>query len=77
VGSRPAYSFTICIRDDDAKSYELQATSDATVIMNRVADAVTRGRHLRCYVLAADARSREREERYLVSKGYSQAAVRL
>jgi CheY-like chemotaxis protein len=77
LGSRPAYSFTICIRDDDLKRYELQATSDATAIMNRVAAAVARGRHLRCYVLAADARSREREERYLASRGYSQAAVTL
>ena len=73
---RPAFSFTVCIRDDDTRRFEFQVASDASAIMGRVAAAVARGRHLRCYVLAAGERSREREEGYLVSKGYSQAAVK-
>jgi hypothetical protein len=74
VDSRPAYSLTIFIHDDDVKTYELRLTSDTTEIMSRVAAAVARGRHVHCYVFAG---SREREERYLISKGYSRAAIEL
>jgi hypothetical protein len=42
--------------------------------MSRVAAAVASGRHVHCYVFAG---SREREEQYLVAKGYSWAATRL
>jgi hypothetical protein len=74
VDSHPAYSLTIFIHDDDVKSYEFREASDTTEIMSRVAAAAARGRHVRCYVLAG---SREREEQYLVSKGYSWAAIEL
>jgi two-component system cell cycle response regulator DivK len=77
AGSRHAYSFTMCIRDDDAKTFEFLGSIDATGITDRVAAAIASGRHLRCYLLEAGPLSREREERYLASKGYSQATVKL
>jgi hypothetical protein len=76
VVSRAEYSLTIVIHDDDVKSYEFRLASDATEIMSLVAAAAANGRHVHCYVLAS-SREREREEQYLVSKGYSRAATRL
>jgi len=77
LGSRPALSFTVCVRDDDARTFEFRTTGDSAAIMSRVAHAATRGRRVRCYLLAADPNGPEREERYLLAKGYSRAPVKL
>lgn len=74
MASSPSHPLTVFIHDDDVKSYEFRVTSDAAEIMSRVAAAVARGRHVRCYIFAG---SREREEQYLASKGYSWAATEL
>jgi hypothetical protein len=77
VAFRRALSFTVCVRDDDAGTYEFHATSDFTPIASLVASAASRGRRVRCYMLAADPDGPSREERYLASKGYTRGRVEL
>jgi hypothetical protein len=78
-GTRPASIATVCIRDDSAKTFEFRQTSDSVEIVARVAAAVAKGRHLRCYTLcytvAAGEQARGREERYLQRKGYKNGVV--
>lgn len=74
---RAHFGFTVCVRDDDAKTYEFRCMSDSADVANRVAAGVRDGRRVRCYTLAADAEARKREEKYLTSKGYRPAAVDL
>lgn len=71
---RRPYAFTVLVHDDDSKSYVFVRTEDTTGILNRVAAAAARGRHVRCCIFAG---SREREEQYLVSKGYSREPIDL
>ena len=77
MGSRPALTFTVCVRDDDTRTFEFRTTRDAQAFMDLAAAAVARGRKLHCYLLAADPDGPQREERYLLSKGYSRAPVKL
>jgi hypothetical protein len=77
VTSRRALSFTVCVRDDDAGTFAFHTTSDFTAFANRVASAVSRGRRVRCYLLAADPDGPSREERYLAMKGYTRGVVEL
>ena len=74
-GNRTAFSFTVCLRDDDDKTFEFRKTGDSTDLTNRVAAAIANGRHVRCYMLAADPDAQGREESYLVAKGYTGATV--
>jgi hypothetical protein len=74
---RAVYAFTVCIRDDDAKAFEFRRVNDTKDLMSRVAAGVAEGRNVRCYALAADEQAREREEKYLAGKGYTQAVVRV
>jgi hypothetical protein len=76
-GSRRVYAFTVCIRDDDNKTFELRTMSDSTDLTNRVTAAIAKGRHVRCYVLAADPDAQDREERYLAGKGYKRGTVQV
>ena len=77
LASRRALSFTVCVRDDDAKLFEFRVTSDVAVIKALVKAAASRGRRVRCEVLAADPNARTREETYLVAKGFTQGEVEL
>lgn len=77
LASRHVYSFTVCVRDDDRRTYEFHQTDDSTAIVDKVAAAVSGGRRVGYYILAGDANARAREERYLCGKGYAAAAVRL
>jgi len=72
---RRVYAFTVCVRDDDDKTFEFQTTSDSADLTSRVTAAIANGRHVRCYVLAADPDAQEREERYLTGKGYRRGTV--
>jgi hypothetical protein len=74
-GSRRAYAFTVCVRDDDDKTFEFRATSDSADLTSRVTAAIANGRRVRCYVLAADADAQDREERYLTGNGYKRGSV--
>jgi hypothetical protein len=74
-GKRAASRFTVCIRDDDEKTFEFRVVSDSSAIMARVAAAVAKGRHVRCRVLAADVQARDGEERFLAAKGYTAGVV--
>lgn len=76
MGSRPALTFTVCLRDDDTRTFEFRTTHDAQAIIDLVAAAVRRGRKLHCYLLAANPNGPQREERYLLAKGYSRAPVK-
>jgi hypothetical protein len=77
MSRRSAYAFTVCVRDDDAKTFAFHRVADATDLMNRVAATVAAGRRVRGYTLASDELAQEREEKYLVGKGYRQSAVPL
>lgn len=73
---RRAYAFTVCVRGDDDKTFEFQTTSDSTDLTSRVTTAIANGRHVRCYLLAADPDAQPRGEKYLVvSKGYRRGSV--
>ena len=61
--------------DDDDKTFEFHTTSDSSDLTSRVAAAIGNGRHVRCYLLAADPRAQEREWKYLTGKGYTQGSV--
>jgi hypothetical protein len=74
VESHRPYTFTVLVHDDDVKRYVFVLTDDTTGLMHRVAAAVASGRHVRCCIVAG---SREREEQYLVSKGYSREPINL
>jgi hypothetical protein len=65
LASRRGYSFTVCVRDDDRRTYEFHLTDDSTPIVDRVAAAVSGGRSVGYCILAADANARAREVRYL------------
>ena len=75
--SRPTLSFTVCVRDDDDGTYEFRTTHDMSSITSLVSAALTRGRRVRCYLLAADPEGPRREERYLAAKGYVRGPVAL
>lgn len=77
MGSRRTLTFTVCIRDDDVRTFEFRTISDSAAIMSLVAAAVGRGRHVRAYLLAADPGGRAREEQYLTAKGYTHVTVKL
>jgi hypothetical protein len=49
--------------------------SDSTDLTSRVTAAIANGRHVRCYLLAADPDAQPREEKYLVAKGYRRGSV--
>lgn len=66
------YTYTVLIHDDAAKRYVFVQTDDTTGIVHRIAAAVARGRRVRWCIVAG---SREREEQYLVSKGYSREPI--
>ena len=74
-GRRRVYAFTVCVRDDDDKTFEFHTTSDSGDLASRVAAAIANGRHVRCYVLAADPDAQPREEKYLVAKGFRRGSV--
>jgi len=63
----------LCVRDDDAKTFAFHLTTRDGAIMNLVAHAVTLGRRLRCRRLAGGDEARQREERFLLAKGYRPA----
>jgi hypothetical protein len=77
VASRRALTFTVCVRDDDAGTFEFRTTSDTASIAHLVTDAVSRGRRVRFYLLAADPDGPRREERYLATRGYVRGRVEL
>jgi hypothetical protein len=72
---RAMFGFTVCVRDDDARTFEFCLMSDTRELTDRVAAAIKKGRAVRCYVLAKGATACELEERYLVSEGYRWAIV--
>jgi hypothetical protein len=57
--------------------FEFRKTGDSATVMNLVTSAVSQGRKVRAYLLAADPGGRTREQRYLVARGYSQMPVKL
>ena len=67
---------TVCVRDDDAKTFEFRTSSDSTEIVDRVSAAIANGRHVRCYMLGADKEVQEMEERYLTGRGIGGGACR-
>ncbi len=77
MSSRRALTFTVCLRDDDARVFEFRVTSDIAAIQEQVEAAASRGRSVRCEVLAADPNARAREETYLTGKGYTQGQVKV
>lgn len=66
---------TVCVRDDDARTFEFRKTGDSLEIVERISAALGQGRRVRCYTLAASSAAHEREERYLRRKGYEKARV--
>jgi hypothetical protein len=74
---RAKYGFTVCILDDDAKTFELRFVGDTTDVTDRVAAAVKNGRNVRCYILAEGTAARDREQEHLASKGYRQGTPTL
>jgi hypothetical protein len=76
-GSRRVYAFTVCIRDDDNKTFELRTTSGSTELATRVTAAIANGRHVRCYVLAGEPDAQAREERFLAGKGNKRGTVQV
>jgi hypothetical protein len=77
VPSRPPLTFTVCLRDDDAGTFEFRRTGEMVSVTQLVGAAVSRGRRVRCYLLSADPDGRKREERYLLAKGYMRGLVEL
>src|SRR5258708_21709359 len=43
-GLRRIYAFTVCVRDDDRKTFEFRATNDSADVTHAVVAAVARGR---------------------------------
>ena len=76
-GIHPILLHTVCVRDDDHRTFCFLASANATQTTGRVAAALAGGRRLRCYTLSADRRAEERERRFLVAKGYRETAVEL
>jgi hypothetical protein len=76
-GSRRILVPTVCVRDDDAKTFEFRTSSDSTEIVDRVSAAIANGRHVRCYMLGADKEVQEMEEGYLTGKGYRRGSVQV
>jgi hypothetical protein len=77
MSPRRTLTLTVCVRDHDAKTFDFLWTGDTTAITHLVTMALSRGRRVRCYLLAADPDGRIREERYLVAKGYLHGQVDL
>jgi hypothetical protein len=73
--SRRVYAFIVCVRDEDKRTFEFRTTSDATDLTSRVTAAISNGRQIRFYVLAADADAQDREARFLTGKGYKRGSV--
>jgi hypothetical protein len=71
------YFSTVCVVDDDAKTFELHFTVRTRALVTKASTAVARGRRLCCYVLRGGAEELEREERFLASRGYKRGEVRL
>jgi hypothetical protein len=69
-GLHPAQRLVLCVRDDDARTFAFHSATRDGAITDLVAHAIARGRRLRCRRLAGDDQDREREARYLMSKGY-------
>lgn len=74
---RRVFSFVVCVRDDDVKTFELRTLNDGTSTASAVAAAVAKGRRVRCYTLAADPQATERERLYLTQKGYVESPIAL
>jgi hypothetical protein len=88
-GVRGTCTVTVCVRDDDARTFEFLVVSDTTGIAVRVVAAVCRGRRVKCYRLArgeageapgdkareSDEEARRRETEFLVAKGYTPGSV--
>jgi hypothetical protein len=71
------YAFTMCIRDDDEKIFDFMPAAEGACLLGSVGAAIEGGRKVRCYTLAADDAAQEREERFLVAKGYRRDRVLL
>lgn len=74
-GSRRLSLCTVCIRDDDAKTFEFRTTGDSTEVLSRVTAAIAKGRKVRFSVTGFDPSAREQEERYLKARGYTRGGV--
>jgi hypothetical protein len=72
---RAKYGFTVCVLDDDTRTFELRFVSDTSDVMGRVAAAVKSSRKVRCYILAEVATARKDEEKDLTSRGYRLGTV--
>ena len=66
----------VCVRDDDAKTFEFVSTSDSSRVIAQVAAALAAGRNVRCHVLS-DEGAEGKEEGFLLSKGYRKEPVQL
>ncbi len=75
-GIHPIPISTVCVRDDDEKTFEFLPMGDSIEIVARVSAALAKGRSVRCSTLA-DPEAQERERRFLITKGYREAAVEL
>lgn len=75
-GVHPIPISTVCVRDDDRKTFEFLAMDDSIEIVAQVSAALAKGRSIRCATVA-DSEAQERERRFLVTKGYKEAAVEL
>lgn len=73
--TQPFFVTTVCVRDDDARTFEFRKTGDSLEVVERISAALAKGRRVRCYTLGASKAAHEREERYLERKGYKKAAV--
>lgn len=77
MSSPPRNGFLLCVLDDDAKAFEFRPALDPAHVMNAVLKAIVSHRRVRCYSMRGDDVTPEREEKFLLGRGYARMPVQL